>query len=140
LSVVALLLGIYGAALSTLLGYLAWRKDNRRLHMSLTQIHRGSDALIQITVFNTGFRPVALRDAHFQTEDGTSGYLMALDSELGLPTKLGEGDIKQFEFPTEEIWPETDRFVLSGYDREYTLVFAPETRRFIRQARPRSDS
>lgn len=120
---------VYGAVLSSFLAFLAWRKDRRRVHFSNGFVRGESGARLEITVVNTGFRPVALASAHFETSDG-GGYLPTPDEELGFPCKLSEGDTLPLRFDSDDIWPETSAFVVRGHDgREHRHVFDRDFRR-----------
>jgi hypothetical protein len=124
---ISLALAAYGAILSTALGYLTWRKERHRLHFS-TRFVRGHDtARLEITVINTGFRPLHLQAAYFELDDG-GGYLPTSDEELGLPCKLAEGDSLPMHFDAADLWPGTSTFIVRDHNREHRKEFSRDFR------------
>jgi hypothetical protein len=123
-----LALAIYGAVLSSVLGYLTWRKDRHRIRF-FTTYHRRHDWYgLMISVVNVGFRPVTLHDVYFEQDGGNSGYLNELDSNLGLPRRLSEGEQLLLSFHAEDIEPDTTAFVIRDtFRREHRMEFTAET-------------
>ena len=67
---VTLGLAVYGAALSSFLGYLGWQRDRHRIFFAPRfRVGEGWSRL-DVVVVNAGHRPVTLATAHFETDDG----------------------------------------------------------------------
>lgn len=115
---VTLVLAVYGAVLSSFLAVLAWKPDRPRLIFSSSVHNGGTWMQLRVTVVNGGHRPVALRSAHFETEDG-GGYLPTLDESLGLPCKLEVGDSLPMTFDADDLWEGTCALVIRAYDGEH---------------------
>jgi hypothetical protein len=128
MQIAAFILAAYGAVLSSALGYLAWWKERRRVHFSARFVRGHDSARLEISIVNTGFRPVTLESAHFETADG-GGYLPAFDEYLGLPCKLAEGDLLPRQFDALDLWAGTAAFVVRAYDREHRHVFDQDFRK-----------
>jgi hypothetical protein len=103
-------IALYGAGLSSFLGYLTWRRERRRVRLFQTYQRSHAGSALLISVVNGGIRPVTLVSAHFEQPEG--GYLPTLDAELGLPRKLEDGDVLAMSFDAEDVEPDTIAFVV----------------------------
>jgi len=140
---VTLMLAIYGAALSSVLAYLAWRKDRHSLRFFVSYRRRSDWYGVSISVVNVGFRPVILQDIHFVQSDGGL-YLNELDENLGLPRRIDEGEQLEVSFHAEDIEPGTTAFVIRDtHRREHRMKFTPDVwqgvtsfREFVEETSP----
>jgi hypothetical protein len=124
---ITLALAAYGAALSTMLGYRAWQKDRYSVRFFVSYLRRHDWYGLVVNVVNTGFRPVELVDVYLEAYD-IGRYLNTLDSELGLPTRLDEGQQITLEFHAEDVEPSTTALVIRDtHRREHRLDFAAGT-------------
>jgi hypothetical protein len=141
---ITLVLAVYAAALSTVLGYLTWRKDRHSVRFFVTYHRRHDWYGLVLSVVNAGFRPVTLNDAHFEQTRG-SGYLNTSDETLGLPKRLDEGEQLVLSFHAEDIELDTTAFVIRDtHRREHRMEFTPDVRNeidafreFIHETEPR---
>ena len=111
----ALAIAVYGAALSSLLGYLAWRKDRHSLRFFSHFSRRHDWYGLHISVVNVGFRPIILESVTF--EQPGAGYLNDLEGDVELPLRLDEGEQAIFPFHAEDIEPDTTAFVVRDTHR-----------------------
>lgn len=122
---ITLLIALYGAALSTGLGYLAWRRDRHSIRFFVTYHHRHNWYGMVVSVVNVGFRPVTLNDLHFE-QLGGRGYLNELDENLGLPKRLDQGEQLSLSFHAEDIEPDTTALVVRDtHRREHRMEVTP---------------
>lgn len=56
---------------------------------------------VQVSVVNTGFRPIILHEVYFEQDD-SGGYPNQLDENLGLPKRLDEGEQHVLSFHAED--------------------------------------
>lgn len=137
-------LAVYGAALSTALGYLTWRRDRHSIRFFLTFQRRHDWYGLMVSVVNVGFRPVTLHDIWFEQTEGR-GYLNELDKNLGLPKRLDEGEQIALSFHAEDIEPDTTALVIRDtHRREHRMEFTAEVRHqvdgfrdFVQESDPR---
>jgi hypothetical protein len=141
---ITLMIAVYGAALSTALGYLAWRKDRHSIRFFVTYHRRHDWYGLVVSAVNVGFRPVILTDLHFE-QAGGGGYLNELDANLGLPKRLDQGEQLILSFHAEDIEPDTTALVVRDtHRREHRMEFTQEVqhevdafREFIQESEPR---
>jgi hypothetical protein len=131
-------LAIYGAALSSALAYLTWRKDRHSVRFFVSYNRREGWSGLVVNVVNTGFRPVTLHDAWFELDDG-GGYLWELDENLGLPQRLVEGDQLALSFSADDIELGTAALVIRDtHRREHRMAFTTEVREQVDGLRRRA--
>ena len=125
---ITLFLALYGAVLSSVLGFLAWRRDRHSLRFFATHSRRSDWYGLQLSVVNVGFRPVILESISFEQADG-SGYLNQLDGGPHFPFRLDEGEQVVLGFHCEDIEPNTTAFVVRDtHRRQHRFEFTPEVR------------
>src|SRR4051794_36270401 len=132
---VAAVLGVYGAAVTTALGYLTWRRDRHAIRF-FAAYQRSSDWRgLVLNVVNVGFRPVTLHDAWFDQADG-GGYLPDLDENLGLPRRLEEGDQLALRFEIDDIEPDAAALLVRDtFRREHRFELTEEVRQELHRLR-----
>lgn len=144
MSWMTLALAIYGAMLSTVLGYLTWRKDRHCVRFFMTQSRRGDWYGMIVSVVNAGLRPVTLNDVRFEQPNG-QGYMNGYESNVVFPHRLAEGEQLVFAFHAEDIERDTTALVMQDtHRREHRMEFTQDVhnqleafRDFIREAEPR---
>lgn len=125
---ITIALAIYGAALSSYLGYLAWRKDRHSIRFFCHRSRHHDWYGLNIAVVNVGFRPVILESVSFE-QPGGAGYLNGLEGDVELPIRLDEGEQIVFPFHAEDIEPDTTAFVVRDTHRRiHRLEFVPAQR------------
>jgi hypothetical protein len=122
-------LAVYGAVLSSFLGYLAWRREHQQVHFASKFVRGERGGRLEIVIVNTGHRPVSLAGAHFEYADGTGGYWPASDEETDLPCKLSEGDSLSIVVDETDLDPEVSVLVVQGYGQEFRHIFDTDSRR-----------
>lgn len=121
---ITLALALYGAALSSWLAYLAWRKDRHSIRFFWHQSRRGDWYGLHISVVNVGFRPVILESVMFEQPEG-AGYFHPPEEEIQLPLRLDEGEQVVFSFHAEDIEPDTTAFLVRDtHRRTHRMEFA----------------
>lgn len=125
--VVAILLGIYGAGLSTFLALRERQREKRKINAHLE--YAFVDGRYQLVILNTGFRPVTVTgvslDYYVDNEDGhwfPVEYFHIFDpsENYPFPVTLSDGEhvaLTLNDFVTQE-WVEKNRLRFFVYDTE----------------------
>lgn len=129
LSGVTAAIAVYGAGVSSYLGYLTWRRERQQIYFAPKYVKGHDTARLEIVVVNIGHRPVTLAGAFFQYGDGSGGYWPLSDGEDGLPHKLGEGDSMTLTIDHLDLEPEVSTLILQSYPREFRHDFDTDFRR-----------
>src|SRR5262245_24733659 len=101
---ITIALAVYGAVLSSFLGYLAWQKERHSIRFFCHHSRRSDWYGLHIAVVNVGFRPVTLESVSFE-QPGGAGYLNGLEGDIEMPSRLDEGEQVVFSFHAEDIEP-----------------------------------
>src|SRR4051794_20557068 len=104
LAILGFIVGAYGALLSSLLGYLAWKRERNRVKL-FYMLHMGDriPRTLVIYVVNVGSRPVTLTQGFFDYGRGEGGFTPSTSDEDGLPKRLEEGEQFELKYPIEFI-------------------------------------
>jgi hypothetical protein len=115
-------IAIYGAALSSFLGFLTWHRERQQIYFAPRYVKGHDTARLEVVVVNTGHRPVTLSGAFFEYTDG-GGYWPMSDDEDGLPRKLAEGDSLTLTIDHLDLDPQVSALVMEGYPRDFRHDF-----------------
>jgi hypothetical protein len=131
MNVAAFILAIYGAILSTALGYLAYLRERRRLRIWFGLEAIGGPSCLVVHVVCDGPRPVAVHDGALMFADGGC-YSPTMTKGPHLPRRLEDGDEIVFRYVFAEVDEETAGFLARDTSgREYRQRFSED---FIDQA------
>lgn len=98
----SLVLAVYAALLSSVLGYMTYRRERRRLNIWFQLELTGGPAALAVHVVGDGPRPVNVAEAWLRVDDG-GGYSPTRLDSLRLPRRLEDGDELVLRFPIAEV-------------------------------------
>jgi hypothetical protein len=124
--VFTLVLAGYSAMLSSVLGYLTWRRDRRALIVRSSFFFRVEEAGITVQAVNAGFRAVTVSDVLFERDDPDRSYIAhtvePLEGSASLPVKLDDGGEASFRFALDDLPRDfTAILVRDAFRREYRV-------------------
>ena len=138
--VITVVVAIYGAVLSTALGWNAVQRDRRRLRIRLQWITRQEPG-ITVKCVNTGHRPIGVEDVRFATRDAWARTPVPMfaarmvgwrakdhpsppTGNSTLPILLDESDSAEFHFALDERFdPAGGLIVVDGFGRFHRYRF-----------------
>ena len=132
------LIALYGAGLSSFLGYREWSREKRTIKLFLERVEVVERT--RLLIFNSGHRPIVIISIGLKLEHGTEEggepylvpiYTSFISEETNFPVLLSDGDILNLEIysPIGEDMIYL-KFELSVYDIEGNIYLTSELRSY----------
>ncbi|UUY01791.1 DUF3450 domain-containing protein [Svornostia abyssi] len=121
-----LVLAVYGAGLSTVLGYLAWHRERHVVDVFGACSGSGEWYGMQLSVVNTGRRPVVVHGIHMECADGRPCFI-DIEGASPFPKRLDESAELVVSAHAEDIERDVTAIVVTdSRRREHLTPFTEE--------------
>lgn len=129
--ILTLALALYSALLSSVLGYLAWRRDRHSLVVRSNFFFRPEEAGVIVQAVNAGVRSITVSQVLFERNDSERDYVaytvQQIEGGTALPVRLDDGAEATFKFAIDDLPTDfTAILVRDAFRNEYRIYRNPE--------------